>query len=154
MSSQSYSSYVALICLIFLGSSNVVNSQQWTGNYIWGSGCDSTVCCCGTGTLTVTSDSTYVYFSTLSICESTTSTSSWFVINPYSYSYARNLNGQILTYSLTSDSNTLLISNAQVSTCSQTATRSTTSSAAILYGLYSILLASLTAVVLLIPVFS
>ncbi len=151
MSSQSYSSYLAMMCLIFLSSSDVVNSQQWTGNYNWGSQCDPTVCCCGTSKLTVTSSGSYLYFSTPAICGSTTTTSSWSVVNPYSYSYTRHVDGQTVTYSLSSDSKTLSISNEQYSVCSQTATKS---SAAILYGLYSVVLASFTAIVLLTPIFS
>jgi len=151
MSSQSYSSYLALTCLIFLSSSDVVNSQQWTGNYNWGSGCNSTVCCCGTNTLIVTSSVTHLYFTTPTICGSTTITSSWSVVQLYSYSYTRYVHGQTLIYSLSSDSKTFSISNAQFSACFQTATKS---SAAIFYGLYSAVLALLTATVLLTPIFS
>ncbi len=102
---------------------SVVRMQRWAGTFAWNDQCKSNYCCCYAGTLTVVnSGSNLIFTSDTQGCSSSKSTSTFSNPNGYSFSTI-GTRGAHITYSLSSDSNTLTVQNNDYSYCGGTATR-------------------------------
>lgn len=112
-----------VVLIVFLSSMIVVQCQSWTGTYAWDTQCRSRSCCCYSGTLTVTrSGSNLVFTSGTSGC-SMSSTSATFT-QPRGLSFSTTgVRGAPITYTLSSDGNTMSVRNDVNSQCSGSARR-------------------------------
>lgn len=109
----------------------IVKMQKWTGTFAWNNQCKSAYCCCYSGTLTVRSSGSNLIFSSDATGCSSSTTSNTFS-NPNSYSFSTTgTRGAQITYSLSSDSNTLTVQNNAYNYCGGSASR--TSSGEFIY---------------------
>ena len=103
---------------------HIALGQTWTGTYKWNGTCDTSICCCGSGTMTVTSSGSSLFFTTGASWACGASTLSWSVNNPYSYTFTRTFGGQSTVYTLSGNSQTMTVSNPTLSQCTDIATKS------------------------------
>ncbi|CAF1006389.1 unnamed protein product [Rotaria magnacalcarata] len=94
-----------------------VKLQKWTGTYAWNNECKSNYCCCYAGKLTVVASGSNLLFSSGARgCGSSTSSATF--ANPNSYSFSTTGHrGSPITYTLSSDSNTITVKNIGYSAC-------------------------------------
>jgi hypothetical protein len=112
--------FVLLITCILVP---VVNMQKWTGTFAWNDQCKSSSCCCYAGTLTaVQSGSNLVLSSGARGCATSRFSSTFGYPNGYSFS-ATGTRGASITYTLSSDSNRLTVTNNQFNYCGGVASR-------------------------------
>ncbi len=110
---------LSIICMLIA----VVKMQTWTGTFQWNGECKSNYCCCYAGTLTVSnSGSNLIFSSDTSGCGSARTSNTYANPNGYSFSTTGTRGAQI-TYSLSSDSNTLTVQNDVYNYCGGTARR-------------------------------
>ncbi|CAF3767198.1 unnamed protein product [Adineta steineri] len=97
--------------------------QKWTGTYKWDDYCATNRCCCYTGTLVVTqSGSNLVFSSGTQGCANSQASSTFSNPNGYSFSTI-GTRGSHIVYTLSSDSNTLSVSNRDYNYCGGNAAR-------------------------------
>jgi hypothetical protein len=102
---------------------NMVKTQTWIGTFAWDNQCRSSSCCCYSGTLSVVrSASNLVFTFGANGCSSSTTSSTFNTPNDYSFSAIGN-RGAPITYTLSSDSNTMAVRNNVNSHCGGSATR-------------------------------
>lgn len=141
MELQAITAYLIYISLILAATPSLVLSQTWTGTYRWAGQCDTNSCCCGAGTVTVTSSGSLLYFSSGASTSCSTSTFSWTVNNPYSYSFNRTIAGQTIMCTLSSDSRTITQTNLASIQCGDTATKTSASNRIVSQNPWALLLA-------------
>ncbi len=151
MYSQTQTDRLMWICLILTIVPGTVLGQNWTGTYTWSGRCNTTVCCCGSGNMTVTSNSSNIYFSTgaSSLCSG--NTSSWLISNPYSYTYSQSAAGQTVVYTLSGDSKTINATNQAANQCSDIATKISDSNSVTPHGYWTLFLALIIVIATTIP---
>lgn len=117
--------YFAFILIINLFIS-CVELQTWTGTFAWNNQCNSNYCCCYAGELIVTSSGSSLVFTSGAIgCASSKTTTT--LTNPYSYAFtAKGARGSTITYSLSSDANTITVQNDNYNYCGGRASRTST----------------------------
>ncbi|CAF0853032.1 unnamed protein product [Rotaria sp. Silwood1] len=100
--------------------------QKWTGTFVWNDQCKPNYCCCYADKLTVTaSGSNLLFTSGTKGCPTSTSSSTFSNPNGYSFSTIGARGAQI-TYTLSSDSNTITAKNNGYSFCEGSARRTST----------------------------
>ena len=131
------------ISLILATTPNLVLGQTWTGMYRWAGQCDTISCCCGAGAVTVTSFGSFLYFSSGASASCLSSTISWAVNNPYSFSFNGTIAGQTLMYTLSSDSRMMTQTNLALLQCGDTATKTSASNRIVSQDQCTLLLAAM-----------
>ena len=131
-------------CFILVANPTIVLGQTWTGSYKWAGRCDTTLCCCGTGTLTVTSSGSTLYFSGGGSPGCLSSRISWTASNPYNrYTFSQTSGDQTVVYTLSGDSQTITYTNAAATYCDDTAKKSSASNLTSLQAYWTLSLATL-----------
>ena len=108
---------------VLLASFNVVRCQSWTGTYAWDDQCRARSCCCYAGTLSVTRSGSNLVFTSGTRGCSMSSTSATFT-QPRGNSFSTTgIRGAPITYTLSSDGNTMTVRNDVNSQCGGSARR-------------------------------
>lgn len=111
-----------VLFMLFLLLSEV-QMQRWGGTFAWNNQCKSKYCCCYAGSLSVVnSGSNLIFTSDTRGCGSSRSSATFPNPNGHSFS-ATGTRGARITYSLSSDSNTINVQNNDYSYCGGSASR-------------------------------
>jgi hypothetical protein len=105
------------ILLLIASVIGAVQSQTWTGSYTADSSCNTLICCCMSGQVVVTSSSTNVYSVTSgasSLCSATSLTGTFYASG---YTGWVVVLGNNVTFTLSSDSHTITVTNPAAPAC-------------------------------------
>ena len=112
-----------LIIFLIFSLLTWIEAQRWAGTYAWDDQCPTRYCCCYGGTMTlVHSGSDLILSSDTRGCSTSRVTARYPYPNGYSFS-REGLRGSSITYTMSSDSNTLTARNNGDNRCSGTARR-------------------------------
>jgi hypothetical protein len=114
-----------LIVLLLASFIGAAQSQTWAGTYTAGSSCSTSVCCCLSGQVVLTSSSTNVYTVTSGV-SGVCGSASTFSGTAYTSGYTgwMLVVGNNDTLTLSSNSQTITVTNPVSSACSGTGTKS------------------------------